>query len=64
MDKFLRGNFDPKKEVVDEEDEKKDTLEARFEKKALKRLGGSIAFVSKKRVLWGDDSDDDSGETS
>ena len=27
-------------------------LEERFERTALKRLGGSIAFVSKKKVMW------------
>ena len=29
-----------------------ESLEERFEKEALKKLGGSIAFVSKKKVLW------------
>ena len=27
-------------------------LETRFEKAAMKRLGGSIAFVAKKKVNW------------
>ena len=32
--------------------QEKEDLETRFEKAALKRLGGSIAFVSKKKVKW------------
>ncbi len=31
-----------------------ESLEKRFEREALKKLGGSIAFVSKKKVLWGE----------
>ena len=33
----------------------KETLEEQFERKAKARLGGSIAYVSKKRVVWTDD---------
>ena len=35
--------------------EGQESLEERFEREALKNLGGSIAFVSKKKVLWGDE---------
>ena len=35
-----------------EEHKHDDDVEARFESEALKHLGGSIAFVSKKRVKW------------
>ena len=51
MSDVLKGNFKTKKPVKGES-AKKATLEDRFEKEALKRLGGSIAFVSKKNVLW------------
>jgi len=51
MSEFLKGNFQTQKKVEAPE-EKKETLETRFEKEALKRLGGSIAFVSKQKVLW------------
>jgi hypothetical protein len=51
MSKFLRGNFEVKKPVEVKEDQQ-DEIESRFEREALKRLGGSIAFVSKKKVLW------------
>ena len=51
MNSVLKGNFETKKQVR-VEDEDSDDLETRFEKSALKRLGGSIAFVSRKRVNW------------
>jgi len=50
MPDILKGNFKPKKSVSF--DEKSETLEDRFEREALKRLGGSIAFVSKKKIKW------------
>ena len=46
----LKGNF-PIKRPVNVEAETA-TLEDRFEREALKRLGGSIAFVSRKKLLW------------
>lgn len=51
MSDVLRGNFKTKN-AVDAEDGKAKTLEERFEKEAMKRLGGSIAFVSKRKVMW------------
>jgi len=51
MTNVLRGNFIPRKSVEAEEVE--DDLNTRFELEALKRLGGSIAFVSKKKFLYG-----------
>ena len=53
MPSYLKGNFTPKKEVGTGEAKSDDDLEERFEREALKRLGGSIAFVSKKKVKWG-----------
>jgi len=53
MNDILKGNFKVKNEVKDKK--KKETtneLENQFEKEALKNLGGSIAFVSKRKVLW------------
>ncbi len=46
----LKGNFTPKKSVTTELQDETD--EDRFEKEALKRLGGSVCFVSKKKVMW------------
>jgi hypothetical protein len=51
MSDVLKGNFKAKNTVVLPE-EAPETLEERFERTALKRLGGSIAFVSKKKVMW------------
>ena len=55
MNDVLKGNFEPKKQVDVKEDS---DIENRFEKEALAQLGGSIAFVSKKKVRW--DSKDQS----
>ena len=53
MNDVLKGNFNTARKVtVTDEDE---SLEDRFEREALKKLGGSIAFVSKKKVKWTDD---------
>ena len=51
MADILKGNFAPKKRVTIPE-KKEESLEARFEKEALRRIGGSIAFVSKQKVKW------------
>lgn len=56
MSDVLKGNFKPKDEVkIEHPGEESETLEQRFERTALKRLGGSIAFVKKQKVHWGDD---------
>lgn len=55
MTSVLKGNFETKKKV-DAGNEEKEDIEGRFEREAMKRLGGSIAFVRKKQVDWGDDS--------
>jgi hypothetical protein len=54
MSDLLKGNFKIKNTVEDTE-QKPPSLEERFEREALKKLGGSIAFVAKRKVLWGDD---------
>ena len=51
MNSVLKGNFTPKKKV-EVEAEAGDELEFEFERKALKRLGGSVAYVAKKKVNW------------
>lgn len=57
MSNFIKGNFKTANEVHDTQTAD-DSLEKRFEKEALKKLGGSIAFVAKKDVHWGDDEDE------
>ena len=51
MPDILKGNFKTKNPVSGEPQGEK-SLEDKFEKAALKRLGGSIAFVSKRKVMW------------
>lgn len=48
----LKGNFETSKTVENKDEPQVENLETRFEREALKRLGGSIAFVSKKKVTW------------
>ncbi len=55
MSGVLKGNFQTKNEVTTSMSNDADDLEKEFEKESLKHLGGSIAFVSKKKVLWPDD---------
>ena len=50
MANVLKGNFAPAKQVAVEKTD--ETNEDKFEREAKKRLGGSIAFVSKKKVVW------------
>ena len=52
MSEILKGNFKVEKKVIDKISN--ETLEDKFEKEALKKLGGSIAFVSKRKVIWND----------
>ena len=52
MTKFLKGNFDVKKQPAAPKSET--DLTDRFEQEALRKLGGSIAFVSRKKYLYGD----------
>ncbi len=57
MPDVLRGNFTPKGKVSAREEKGNDSLEDRFEREALKRLGGSIAFVRKKKVKWDEEDE-------
>lgn len=51
MSDLLKGNFKVKQTVDDQKSES--TVEEQFEREALKKLGGSIAFVSRQKVMWG-----------
>jgi hypothetical protein len=50
MSSVLKGNFKTEKKVTTKPEDK--DREARYEQEAAKRLGGSIAYVAKKRVMW------------
>ncbi len=52
MADILKGNFETRKKVEPAAKSAEDELEEKFEREAMKRLGGSIAFVSKKKVKW------------
>jgi len=56
MTNVLKGNYETKKSITikDKQDE---TLEQRFERDALKRLGGSIEKKKKKKVTWSVDDE-------
>jgi len=61
MNELLKGNFKTKKKVKPDKikDENENSIEAQFEREALKRLGGSIAYVSKKKVMWSEKDNQD-----
>ena len=50
MSELLKGNFTTKHAVTDKVEAP--SLEDQFEMAALKRLGGSITFVAKRKVEW------------
>jgi len=62
MPDVLKGNFQVKRPV--EVEQKADDLNTQFEREALKRLGGSIAFVSKKKFLFGMEQDASAAEAA
>jgi hypothetical protein len=47
---LLKGNFKTKNAVTDKGEAP--SLEDQFEIAALKRLGGSITFVARRKVMW------------
>lgn len=52
MSSVLKGNYQTGRSVEATSETDGGTLEERFEREALKRVGGSIAFVSKRKVAW------------
>jgi hypothetical protein len=57
MSDVLKGNYQTKKKVTANK-QQGESLEERFEREALKKLGGSIAFVAKKKVAWSIEDED------
>ena len=51
MSDLLKGNFKTEKKVKNVAEKPKD-MEEKFEAEAVKRMGGSISFVAKKKVTW------------
>jgi hypothetical protein len=59
MNEYLKGNYKIEAEITEDAEAADSTDE--FEKKALARLGGSICFVSKKKLMWNGDEADGAG---
>ena len=49
---MLKGNYKLRKEINKKKLSREDELEKKFESEASKRLGGSMVYVSKKKVNW------------
>ena len=68
MDSLLKGNYTLNNEPEFEADQKSQTASAVFEEEAMRRLGGSIAFVMKgNQLVWDDEpeaTEPSSGETA
>ena len=55
---MLKGNYKLKKKISKKKLSKEEELEKKFESEASKRLGGSMVYVSKKKVNWALNSKD------
>ncbi|MBF0267908.1 MAG: hypothetical protein HQL44_04905 [Alphaproteobacteria bacterium] len=55
MSSVLKGNFQTAKSVEAKKVLEPDDLDSRFEREAMKKLGGSIAYVAKKKVKWAEE---------
>ena len=55
---ILKGNYKLRKEINKKKFSREDELEKKFESEASKRLGGSMVYVSKKKVNWALNSKD------
>lgn len=62
MNEYLKGNYELDAKIEEQADAADSTDE--FEKKALSRLGGSICFVSKKKLIWNGDQADGAGKAN
>ena len=49
---LLKGNYKLKNQVKKKKLTVEEELEIKFEKEANKRLGGSMVYVSKKKINW------------
>ena len=49
---LLKGNYKLKKNVIKNKPTTEEELEILLEKKAHKKLGGSMVYVSKRKVNW------------
>ena len=49
---LLKGNYKLKKNIKKRKISKEEELISKFEQEASKKLGGSMVYVSKKKVNW------------
>ncbi len=49
---LLKGNYKLKNQIKKKQLSQEEELEMKFEKEAQKRLGGSMVYVSKKKINW------------
>ena len=61
MSDMLKGNFTTKRKV-EKQQSRSEEINEEFEKTALKRLGGSIAFVSRKGFMWNGEEGEKAGD--
>ena len=67
MTQFIKGNYDLPAKKGGRKDKKpvekaEPTLQEHFEQKALEKLGGSIAFVAKRSLVWHGEDNGESGD--
>lgn len=48
---LLKGNYNLKNQIKKKKLSQEEELEMKFEKEAQKRLGGSMVYVSKKKLI-------------
>lgn len=69
MNQFIKGNYDLPHEKGNSKKKKSKTdskphAVAEFERQALARLGGSIAFVVKKSLVWNGENGEEAGKAT
>ena len=53
MDELLKGNYKIKKQIIDDDKNKKNVRD----EKAKASIGGSMVFIEKKQMVWKGDED-------
>ena len=69
MTQFIKGNYDiPNKkgkvEASGKDEQTEQSPQQEFERRALAKLGGSIAFIAKPSLVWNGDDDGEPGDTA
>ena len=54
MDELLKGNYKIKKQIIDDDKNKKNVRE----EKAKASIGGSMVFIETKQLVWKGDEDE------